>query len=388
MLQVKIEHGNTLRFLDAETGSGLGVTFQRTLRIPDDGRTYPLPPGLGAFPLRRVLDYRDRVPAEWVKTSGVFLPMLQREALWISFQPRHWRPNAVKVAAGKINAVSGRPWSAKLEAPSKRGGPFRALFGGRSEPEQDYLVVPPQPWLDGFKTGSGTIKQFVAMPLGMGYTVEGQLTGQETHGGLQLMVFEPRRGLFAPPPPAPPLPSSLRASMAYPQAPGGPSGAFGGAPSTGAFAPLPAPCAAPQSAPSAAPRAKGASMGLAAGGAMTQKVYADPHGLDVWDEANTGRVFVHIVNSVLWREITGEAPPESPVTARSYTNAGYPWFSVYDEDRGDVAPSSALASVKSVAQLDASHGFVGLDDDNAVDVASARVHGLGAPRDVVPEGDW
>jgi hypothetical protein len=27
---------------------GLDVTFQRTLRIPDDGNTYPLPPGISA----------------------------------------------------------------------------------------------------------------------------------------------------------------------------------------------------------------------------------------------------------------------------------------------------------------------------------------------------
>src|ERR1041385_6078462 len=28
----------------------LQIRFQRTLRIPDDGRTYPLPAGLGLFP--------------------------------------------------------------------------------------------------------------------------------------------------------------------------------------------------------------------------------------------------------------------------------------------------------------------------------------------------
>ena len=34
------------------------------------------------------------------------------------------------------------------------------------------------------------------------------------------------------------------------------------------------------------------------------------------------RVFVHIVNSELWRDITGEAPPPTPVTARSYSERG------------------------------------------------------------------
>jgi hypothetical protein len=40
---------------------GLEITFQRTLRIPDDGHTYPLPPGLGQFPVRKVEHYADRV---------------------------------------------------------------------------------------------------------------------------------------------------------------------------------------------------------------------------------------------------------------------------------------------------------------------------------------
>ncbi len=32
------------------------IGFQRTLRIPDNGKTHPLPPGLGKFPLRHVDD--------------------------------------------------------------------------------------------------------------------------------------------------------------------------------------------------------------------------------------------------------------------------------------------------------------------------------------------
>lgn len=39
------------------------IRFMRTLRIPETG-TYPLPPGMGLFPLRRVADYGDAVPAE------------------------------------------------------------------------------------------------------------------------------------------------------------------------------------------------------------------------------------------------------------------------------------------------------------------------------------
>src|SRR6266542_429138 len=94
-------------------GDRFAVAFERTLRIPDDGKGYPLPPGLGHFPLHRVDDYSDTVPPEWRERGGVFIPMYQREALWLSFDAAHWKPNAVKVGVGNVNAVSGRPWDTR-----------------------------------------------------------------------------------------------------------------------------------------------------------------------------------------------------------------------------------------------------------------------------------
>ena len=58
---------------------------------------------------------------------------------------------------GKVDALTGKRWSERL---TKR--------------PQNYLVCPDQPWLDGINAGEGFIRQFVAMPLGMGYTIEGQ----------------------------------------------------------------------------------------------------------------------------------------------------------------------------------------------------------------------
>jgi hypothetical protein len=54
---------------------------------------------------------------------------------------------------------------------------------------QDYLVVPKQPWLDGYCVEIGVIRQSVAMPLGQGFSIEEQLTGEAEFGGLQLEVF-------------------------------------------------------------------------------------------------------------------------------------------------------------------------------------------------------
>ena len=51
------------------------IDFQRTLRIPDDNKEYPLPAGLGRFPVRHVDDYANKIPEEWKQHGGVLMPM-------------------------------------------------------------------------------------------------------------------------------------------------------------------------------------------------------------------------------------------------------------------------------------------------------------------------
>ncbi|MBE2317469.1 hypothetical protein DVA67_015910 [Solirubrobacter sp. CPCC 204708] len=292
-------------------GERFSVSFIRTLRIPDDGRTYPLPAGLGRFPVARIQDHRDRVPAEWREHGGVMIPMYQREALWLNFGGAHHKPNAVKVGVGKVDALTGAPFT-------------MALDGAR----QNYLVAPQQPWLDGINAGDGMIRQFVAMPLGSGYTVEGQVTGEERFGGIQLVCFEPKPGRFPEPPP---VTYAAAAEMA----------------------------GAPAAAPAADVRQRaggvrrGTEMGLGAGGRMQQKLYEDPFGVDAWDADTFGRCFIHIVNSETWREITGEPVPPTPVTADAYKAHGHPWFGLYDEHLTDIPASDTLGAVKSVGELDA-----------------------------------
>ena len=337
-------------------GDDFSIRFQRTLRIPDDGRSYPLPPGLGAFPVRRVDDYQARVPAEWLEHGGVFVPMYQREAMWLSFGSL--MPHAVKIAVGKVCALTGKTWSQSLH----------------DEP-QDYLVAPPQPWLDGISIGNGKIRQFIAMPLGMGYTVEGQVTGEERFGGIQLQVHAPKPGRFP-----------IRRSSGFDE-----QSALAGCCAAGA-PPPPMACGAPLGSayrsPAKGGRARAAgAMGLAAGGSMEQKVYPDPHGIDSWDTNASGRVFVHIVNSELWREITGERPPESPVTAREYRRHGLPWFELYDEGLSSLRGSSTLKGVKSVKQLDEALSSLPLQDDTSLEPGVVKKLYLLA-RHMVRDGQW
>ena len=336
MLEVTLKHD------DLVFGEGFSLNFQRTLRIPDDGKTYPLPPGLGTFPVCKVEDYKERVPETWAEHGGVFIPMYQREALWISFRPRYWKPNAVKIAIGKVNAVSGKPWHQEL----------------RSD-EKDYLVCPPQPWLDGINAGEGTIRQFVAMPLGMGYTVEAQVTGEETFGGIQIIVYEPKPGNFPDQPPEGDVAYRVSDGMLY------------------------------AAAPAMARPLAGAEMGLAAGGKMKQKIYPDPHGIDTWDVENHGRIYVHIVNSLMYRELTGKEPPPTPITAKTYAQYGLPWFDLYDDKMEDISASDVLKKVKSVKEKDQEKGFASQQDDEPVDVPQDKVIKYKMdPDEGVKDGDW
>ena len=355
-MKPEVYGGRSVEFRDTPRGLTLfHVTFHRTLRLPEDGRTHQLPPSLGEFPLRKIQDYREKVPPAWREHGGLFLPMWQREAMWLSFGAPSNRPIALKVAAGKVNAVSGEPWSETLAPPTTKAG----------APRQDYLVCPPQPWLDGFNSGEGKIRQFVAMPLGGGYTVEAQATGKEDVGGLQLLVVR-TKPTWKPPAPPPHPRGPLRGSSSGWGTgwKGGQtfgvatSGAAGVSDFFGADYTLDSYVGANAS-DSMDPtlyRSKGAEMGLAQGGEMVQKIYPDPYGLDAWDEKEAGRLFVHIVNSKLWTEITGEPPPSSPITAETYRHYGHPWTTLWDSEMGDVPAASSLAGMKTVSQVDVAKG--------------------------------
>ncbi|KOU48228.1 membrane protein, partial [Streptomyces sp. WM4235] len=108
---------------------------------------------------------------EWLAKGGVMLPVYLREAMWLSFAGTR-EPAALQVGVGKVCAVSGERWTGRL-----------------AHRPQNYVVLPRQPWLDGINSGKGTVRQFVAVPLGLGATVEGQVTGEETTGGVQLQAF-------------------------------------------------------------------------------------------------------------------------------------------------------------------------------------------------------
>ena len=93
------------------------------------------------------------------------------------------------------------------------------------------------------------------------------------------------------------------------------------------------------------------TMGLGMGGQMRQEIYEDSHPITAWDQAQTRRCFVHLCNSLTWRQYTHTNPPHPPLTATEYKSAGIPWFDYYRDDQTPLKGSKTLAKLKSVLQL-------------------------------------
>jgi hypothetical protein len=301
------------RFPEVHDNATCTIGFQRTLRIPDDDQDYPLPPGLGGFPLRHLDDFAERVPEKWRPRGGVVMPMHQSEAMWINFDDRGY-PFAIKVATGKINAVTGETWVDHL-----------------NRDPQDYVVLPKQPWLDGYCVEKGVIRQFIAMPLGSGFSVEEQITGEAEHGGIQIVAYPMKAERY----------EKLNRSPSSFQR-----------------------VSAPQSA--LCEEASSPDMGLAPGGRMEQEIYDDPYDVDAWDLRHSSRCFVTIANPEIWKRITGQKPPTTSPSAQDYTAAGLPWFEYYGAGAKPVEGSQRLAGLKSVFQF-------GADAQDAISGGNASI---------------
>lgn len=115
------------------------------------------------------------------------------------------------------------------------------------------------------------------------------------------------------------------------------------------------------------------SMGLGAGGKLKQDIYPDEYGIETWDTGSCGRLFVHIANSMAWRDITGEEPPPTPVSAGLYTEFGFPWFDLCDEGKADIKGSDVLGGVKTLKEIDEEKGFGVQHNDSPVEVPPQQV---------------
>lgn len=268
---------------DLEVGP-LHLNLHRTVRVKICNEAANLPPSLGLFEIFKVSDY-PHCPEHWEK-DAYFIAINENEAVWLSFQAL--TPVAILVSAGGVNAVTGEHFKEILE-------------------EKSYLVSPPQPWLDGWKGQDNEIYQFVSAETGEGRTISEQLNTNSQ--ALIISVFKPKDislvQQYVPRPHQKWCDSDYGKEYC---------------------------CAA--AAPSIC-----REVGLGKGGRIQQKIYEDPHGLDVWNKEADKTVKIYLINASAFSEITGKEIPPA-VSAEQYNGK---WWGLQDE---------ALSSVKSEDKLE------------------------------------
>ncbi|KAA8620414.1 integral membrane protein [Pyrenophora tritici-repentis] len=89
-------------------------------------------------------------------------------------------------------------------------------------------------------------------------------------------------------------------------------------------------------------------MAVAAGGKIKQGIVADKLA-DHWQSARTTVLNVQILNSAVYRTVTGEDPPTMPIDAKTYARHGLPFYDLYEEQSGI---SGDFSMIKSIGQID------------------------------------
>lgn len=370
--------------------ANVGIQLQRTIRIPDDGKDYPLPPSLGVFPTRLVDEpsVKNRVPAKWLEHGGVMLPMYQAEAMWISFRAEQvynqesYRastyPFAVKISAGMKSCVTGETRSDSLA-------------------EKDYVVLPKQPWIDGFVVEKGKVRQFVAAPLGMGFTAEEQLSGKAEFGGLQVEVFPMKAEVYEKRFPLIKREVYKGDGRMRRMSLGGGGASYGATMDSDGGALYACAMVNDSCLESLTSATLNADMGLGAGGSMNQQIFEDPFDFSDWDIDNGERCFIHLANSLAWRAITGLMPPPPVATAAQYASCGYPWYDHYKDDVEALEATDTLKNLKSILEFGFQKGFHILPENESADVKKEDIRVVTAQatptepvrgKDEVADGKW
>ncbi|KAM7185727.1 hypothetical protein V8F33_012237, partial [Rhypophila sp. PSN 637] len=158
------------------------ISFMRTVRIPEDGKTYELPPSLGKFLLFDVRPFIERLPAFMAAQGGIFLPMYQLEAMWINFECFRDKRFVVRPYLGGVNGITGEHVVGDMASLLRK---MNKLTN-----DQDYIVLPSQKWLDGVSVSPGIVKQFDIGNVDKGgASVESQITSCDSVGGIQLQII-------------------------------------------------------------------------------------------------------------------------------------------------------------------------------------------------------
>ncbi len=131
--------------------NNFSMSIRKTKKVDIDPDAHRLPPDWGAFDEYKVADWH--CPSTW-SNDGYFIPVEEGQPLWIDFRGN--RQCAAILSIQRLNPITGKP--ANLED------------GLKKDPEQNYMVLPNQMWIDGY-VNNGKVYQFVVTTAGKSLAV-------------------------------------------------------------------------------------------------------------------------------------------------------------------------------------------------------------------------
>lgn len=73
-----------LKQTSIRVNNDLRISFQRTIRVPDNHQKSALPPDLGSFPLKPISRYAHMLPKDMAAKGGAFFPMYRKHVSFLS----------------------------------------------------------------------------------------------------------------------------------------------------------------------------------------------------------------------------------------------------------------------------------------------------------------
>ncbi|KKM91800.1 hypothetical protein LCGC14_1224910 [marine sediment metagenome] len=134
-------------------------SIRKTKIVEIDKDAHILPPDYGPFPEYKVADYL--CPEAWSR-DGFFIPVKEGQPLWIDLRGNN--ECACIISVQRLNPITGKAANLK--------------DGLQKDPEQNYLTLPEQKWIDGY-VNEGKVYQFIITKKGEGLAVNEYLLPED-----------------------------------------------------------------------------------------------------------------------------------------------------------------------------------------------------------------
>lgn len=101
---------------------------------------------------------------------------------------------------------------------------------------------------------------------------------------------------------------------------------------------------------------KNAALGVAPGGLIKQCILEDTNPATIWERDYAICFNVQILNSAMFQQVTGRAPPPTPISAKTYADEGLPFYKIYGETSAIKGDFDGIKSVKEIDKTKTENG--------------------------------